>query len=501
MRRSGNSCVGLWLALWALPMALPAQEKPQLQVNWDKEQLVLKTSATLQVVVNPLLRRGSRIHDQAFAALRQLSADYVRYVPWLPYPRLAVAELEPPTSERTSWDFSLIDPMTLDFLEATAGHPVILNFSTIPAWLFQTEAPVTWPKDPDQVFWSYTKGAELREGGLEELGQYYARLVSWYTQGGFTDELGQRHTSNHRFKIPYWEVFNEPDIEHQTTAEQYTARYDAVVSAIRAVEPEMKFVGLSLAYPSTHPEMFEYFLNPKNHQPGIPLDLISYHFYAVPTKTQTVDHWQYTLFDQADRFLATVRYVEAIRKRLSPQTKTTLNELGTILPTDWHPDTPYAPDPPIPKAYWNLSGALYAYLYLEVAKLGIDIAGESQLVGYPSQFPSVTMIDWTTGEPNARYRVLKLIHDHLAPGDLLARTRLVDQDIAAQGFRTARGNKLLLINKRNRDATVNLAQEIREGTLEAVDVMSGSTAPSPMGLSGKSVTLRPFSVAIVTLGR
>ena len=63
----------------------------------------------------PSLRRGSAIHDAAFRALRDLQADFVRFVPWLPYPRLAVAALEPPRDDRTSWDFSLIDPLVIDF--------------------------------------------------------------------------------------------------------------------------------------------------------------------------------------------------------------------------------------------------------------------------------------------------------------------------------------------------------------------------------------------------
>ena len=35
--------------------------------------------------------------------------------------------------------------------------------------------------------------------------------------------------------------------------------------------------------------------------------------------------------------------------------------------------------------------------------------GESQLVGYPSQYPDVTMLDWNTGNGNARYWALKLL--------------------------------------------------------------------------------------------
>jgi hypothetical protein len=181
----------------------------KIDVQWDKVERVSKTIATLQVVVNPPLRPGGAIHDRAYSEVRKLGADYVRYVPWLPYPKLGVAELEPPTAEKTSWDFSLIDPMTIDFLNATKGHPIILNFSTIPQWMFQTPKPVTYPADPDQPVWDYTQGTELRDPTGKEVGEYYKRLIGWYVNGGFTDELGKRHESGHHFKVDYWEVLNE----------------------------------------------------------------------------------------------------------------------------------------------------------------------------------------------------------------------------------------------------------------------------------------------------
>ena len=129
-----------------------------VKIDWNAVQLTSKTTPTLQVVVNPLLRRGSPIHDRVYSELRKLGADYVRYVPWLPYPKLAVAELEPPANGKTFWDFSLIDPMTEDFLNATRGHSVILNFSTTPEWLWVTPKPVSYPNDPNQVDWHYTQG-------------------------------------------------------------------------------------------------------------------------------------------------------------------------------------------------------------------------------------------------------------------------------------------------------------------------------------------------------
>lgn len=484
------------ISCWFLLMlAAPSAAAQTLEVHWDKVERISKTTATLQVVVNPPLRRDSGIHDRVFSELQKLGADYVRYVPWLPYPRLAVAELEPPSADQTSWDFSLIDPLTVDFLNATKGHPVILNFSTIPQWMFRTAAPVSYPQDPDQVTWNYTQGTELRDPYMKELGDYYARLVSWYVNGGFTDELGKRHESGHHFKIDYWEVLNEVDAEHNMTPEQYTARYDAIVSVIRGVAPQMKFVGLALSAPSANPRMFEYFLNPANHKPGIPLDMISYHFYAVPTPDQNPDIQQYTFFEQADQFLTTVRYIEAIRQRLSPSTETTVDEIGSISADDGEQGSPGHVAKPIPDSYWNLSGATFAYVFGELASLGIDIAGESQLVGYPTQFPSVSMVDWSTGAPNARFRILELLKNNFGPGDKIVAVSSGMPYVYGLGFITPAGKrKLLLVNKRDREIDLKLPEPARE--IQFVDqTTKGEPATEP--LNSANVKLRGLSVAVL----
>ena len=121
----------LWMSHPAAAQTNP-EAPPSVGISWDSVARVSNTTASLQVVVNPPLRRGSKIHDRVFEALRDLQPDYARFVPWLPYPRLAVAELEPPHDGVTSWDFSLIDPLTVDFLEATKGHLPVLSFSTTP---------------------------------------------------------------------------------------------------------------------------------------------------------------------------------------------------------------------------------------------------------------------------------------------------------------------------------------------------------------------------------
>src|SRR5207245_11604605 len=102
----------LFVSLGAAPAA--AADAAKVTVNWDKVVRVSKTTATLQVVVNQTLRRGSAIHDRVFQVLRDLRADYVRYVPWLPYPKLGVADLDPSQSGRTFWHFALIYPLPID---------------------------------------------------------------------------------------------------------------------------------------------------------------------------------------------------------------------------------------------------------------------------------------------------------------------------------------------------------------------------------------------------
>ena len=163
-RFSWPGILSVAVATLAAAVPLLAQDAPpKVEIDWNKVVIVSRSTPTLQVVTNPMLNPGAPIHDGLFAALKALGADYVRYVPWLPYPKIAVAELDPPTKDKTSWDFTYIDPVTKDFLAATEGHSTMINFSTIPAWMFKTDQPVNYPEDPNQVFWNYTQGTELRD--------------------------------------------------------------------------------------------------------------------------------------------------------------------------------------------------------------------------------------------------------------------------------------------------------------------------------------------------
>ena len=150
---------------------------------------------------------------------------------------------------------------------------------------------------------------------------------------------------------------------------------------------------------------------------------------------------------------------------------------------------------------------MYAYIFGELTRIGIDVAGESQLVGYPTQFPSVTMVDWDAGHPNARYRVLQLLKDSFGPGD-----KLVDMQwkgfppspsgnfVYSHGVLTREGGKrrLLLVNTRDRAYTVSLPGA-KGGQVDYVDQTTGSAPPASRKVDGETLTLGGYAVAVVTL--
>lgn len=69
-----------------------------IQVNWTAIDYNLHTIPSLQIVTNPLVSREfSSVSKAIFDNLKQLNAEYARYAVWFPYPKLAVAELDPPS--------------------------------------------------------------------------------------------------------------------------------------------------------------------------------------------------------------------------------------------------------------------------------------------------------------------------------------------------------------------------------------------------------------------
>jgi len=180
-----------------------------------------------------------------------------------------------------------------------------------------------------------------------------------------------------------------------------------------------------------------------------------------------------------------------------------INEIGIISADDIAQVDPSHVAKPIPASYWNLAGAEYAYILAELTQLGIDVAGESQLVGYPTQFPSVSMVDWNNGKPNARLWVLKLLHDNFGPGDKIVEIAPSSPPAPEQAYVTglavvtrAGKRKMLLVNKRNRDLDLSIAGSAG-GRFDYVDVTTGFQPPASTKLASDKLMIHGFSVGVL----
>jgi hypothetical protein len=114
------------------------------------------------------------------------------------------------------------------------------------------------------------------------------------------------------------------------------------------------------------------------------------------------------------------------------------------------------------------------------------------------------MIDWTTGKPNARFTVLELIKNNFGPGDELSVTQvksngsLAESDaIEAQAFTREGHRKLLVVNQRNREVTVELPKECLGAQIQTIGGVSPDTVRQDVG--DAKVRLMPFSVSVIAL--
>ena len=131
--------------------------------------------------------------------------------------------------------------------------------------------------------------------------------------------------------------------------------------------------------------------------------------------------------------------------------------------------------------------------------MGIDVVGESQLVGYPSQFPDVSMVNWQNGNGNPRYWVLKLLIDNFHRGDKLVQTSSNVPGVATQAFAGPSSKRILLINKKNTRVEMTLPQATGAAKISYVDVTTGENPPGSALVTDGKIVLAPFSVAVVEL--
>jgi hypothetical protein len=126
----------------------------------------------------------------------------------------------------TDWDFTILDSVVQPILSA-ADHSPEFQIAVAP------------------VFMQNAAGQLDIANHLNDFVQYSANLVRYYNTGGFT--WGGKHfQSASANKITWWGIFNEYNI-NGLTAPQYVQLYNAVVPAMLAVDPTIKFSALELS--------------------------------------------------------------------------------------------------------------------------------------------------------------------------------------------------------------------------------------------------------------
>ncbi|HEV2231795.1 MAG TPA: hypothetical protein VGV68_00165 [Terriglobia bacterium] len=164
----------------------------------------------------------------------------------------------------TDWNFTMLDDVVQPIL-AAADHSPEFQIAVAPS------------------FMNDASGHLDITNHLNDFVQYCANLVRYYNTGGFTWG-GTLFKSASMNKITWWGIFNEYNINGLTPA-QYVQVYNAVVPAMLAVDPTIKFSALELAdfdSGSGDPRVnLPTFVDPSN-QGGVnaQVNIVSTHFYS-----------------------------------------------------------------------------------------------------------------------------------------------------------------------------------------------------------------------------
>lgn len=448
-------------------------------IDWGSAPLTTaSTAATVELdCCEPFLTRDPAAHTNGggpfssyFSAMKAMGAEFVRFAPWYPYPKIAVVELEPPdctaSKPATNWNSSLFDPILEDFMLAVCGddaingkceHSVAQQLSTMPSWLYVDGAdPATLPADPWAMrMTGYSdKGTALKNESCTDMAAYIGRMVEHYTAGGHHDSCGHFHPSGFHFNWTIVSILNEN--ERNTGGPRYTTCFDAIRAVVEKINPSIVLEGPETVFMQYTP----YFIDPQNHKDGRAPDLVSNHADWNSNAGAAGEGYE-SLFDGVDKFVAEqVTPLAALRDKVAPHTELALNEWIPFI-DEWcdasdaaalfaehahnttHPllvDTrsqiagcPNWQDPRastmavgINRATlgWSATAAQFAYGVGMLALHGnYKYVGNDDLAcgPYPDNEPAVTGIDWQTGDWNAKTFVLKMLAENLGAGpkDLL----------------------------------------------------------------------------------
>lgn len=217
-------------------------------------------------------------------------------VPWL-------ANSNPQQS--TDWNFSQLDAIVQPILTIT-DHSPEFQIAITPSF-FSLPSPLT-ANDPNlALFVTYCKN-----------------LVLYYNKGGFTWG-GTTFKSPGTYPIAWWGIFNEYNI-NGLTASDYVVLYNAVVPAMLAIDPTIKFSALELSdydYEQGDPRnnLPTFVASPASGGVNAQVNVTSTHFYSTCDQTDT----DATIFATIPSFANDVEY---FRSELSGSSNPNLSSVA-----------------------------------------------------------------------------------------------------------------------------------------------------------------------------
>jgi hypothetical protein len=131
------------------------------------------------------------------------------------------------------------------------------------------------------------------------------------------------------------------------------------------------------------------------------------------------------------------------------------------------------------------------------------------LIGYPElpdlqlepQFPSVALLNWTTGEGTAKYWVTKLLIETVdVDNDQAVVTQTTDvngTNVFSQAFVGKNGRRwVLIINKRYANVDVSLSG-CSGGRMQIINEASGFGPATEITLTSNTITMTPYAIGVI----
>jgi hypothetical protein len=162
-----------------------------------------------------------------------------------------------------NWDFTILDSIT---------QPVLAVGDHSPEFQIAKAAPFMYANnDSSQSFADLT---------FAQFAAYSKNLVQYYNTGGFTSS-GVHFASPSSAHITWWGIYNEPSINNNLDATEYTTMYNAVVPGMKSADPTIKLVALELCCGSE--DWTQTFAANVN----APVDAVASHYYSTCNQKDT----------------------------------------------------------------------------------------------------------------------------------------------------------------------------------------------------------------------